>query len=107
MKQNLIEQLIARISSSSPTLFKRLQAIFFTLAGIILVLIFLEPLKLNLHGFEVYVNWNTFVVLMGFAVGNMLPVSDPKVLEKKEPKQDAEPLPDDGVGGRPDDRNKP
>ena len=107
MKLSIFEELLKRLSSTSPTLFKRLQAIFFSLAGAILVLILLEPLKLNLHGFEVYVNWNTFFVLIGFAGVNMLPVSDPKVLNKKEQTQDAEPLPNDGVGGRPDDRNKP
>jgi len=107
MKQNLINELWTRLSSSSPTLFKRLQQIFFVLAGVVALLIFLEPLKINLHGLEVYVNWNTFTVLIGFALGNMLPVSDPKVLDKKEPTQDAEPIQDDGTGGRPIDRNKP
>lgn len=84
MKLDAISKLLVRLSSSSPTLFKRLQAIFFTLAGIVIVLIFLEPLHINLHGFEIYVNWNTFIVLLGFAGVNMLPVSDPTVLEKKK-----------------------
>ena len=103
MKLSIIEELLKRISSSSPTLFKRLQALFFTLAGIILVLILLEPLKLNLHGFEGYVNWNTFLVLLGFAGVNMLPVSDPNILKKESTTEPEE----DGAGGRPVDRNKP
>lgn len=83
MQKNFIDQILARVSNTSPTLFKRLQAIFFTLAGIVIVLIFLAPLHLNLHGFEVYVNWNTVLVLAGFAGVNMLPVADPTVLQKK------------------------
>lgn len=83
MNQNIIKEVLVRISSASPTLFKRLQAIFFGLAGLIFVLIILAPLKLNLHGFEVYVNWNTLITLLGFAGVSMLPVSDPNVLQKK------------------------
>ena len=82
MQQNIIKELLIRVSSASPTLFKRLQALFFTLAGIVVVLIFLAPLHLSLHGFEVYVNWNTVLVLVGFGGVNMLPVSDPAVLKK-------------------------
>ena len=80
MNQNIIKEILVRVSSTSPTLFKRLQAIFFTLAGLVIALIFLAPLHLNLHGFEVYVNWNTVLVLASFAGLNMLPVADPKVL---------------------------
>lgn len=83
MNQNIIKEVLVRISSASPTLFKRLQAIFFGLAGLIFVLIILAPLNLNLQGFEVYVNWNTLITLFGFAGVSMLPVSDPNVLQKK------------------------
>lgn len=83
MQKTFISQILARIKSESPSFFKKLQVLFFTLAGIVLVLIFLEPLHINLHGFEGYVNWNTFIVLLGFAGVNMLPVSDSSVLEKK------------------------
>jgi len=83
MQKNFINQVLVRIKSSSPSFFKKLQVLFFGLAGIIIVLIFLEPLHINLHGFEGYVNWNTFIVLLGFAGVNMLPVSDSGVLEKK------------------------
>ena len=41
MKLSIFEELLKRLSSTSPTLFKRLQAIFFSLAGAILVLILL------------------------------------------------------------------
>ena len=83
MQQNIITELLTRVSSASPTLFKRLQAIFFALAGIVIVLIFAAPLHLNLHGLEVYVNWNTVIALLTGAGLNMLPVSDPTVLQKK------------------------
>jgi len=83
MQKNFIDQILVRIKSSSPAFFKKLQVLFFSLAGIVLVLIFLEPLKLNLHGFGGYVNWNTFIVLLGFAGVNMLPVTDNSVLDKK------------------------
>lgn len=96
-KLNFFSQLLARIKNESPTLFKRLQAIFFSLAGIVLILIFLQPLHLNLHGFEQYINFNTFLVLLGFAGVNMLPVSNPEVLKKKVND-------DEGVGGDGSDR---
>lgn len=83
MNQNIIKEVLVRISSSSPTLFKRLQALFFGLAAVIVVLIVLSPLGINLHGFEVYVNWNTVITLLGFGGVSMLPVSDPNVLSKK------------------------
>lgn len=83
MQKTFISQILARVKSESPSFFKKLQVLFFTLAGIVLVLIFLEPLHINLHGFEGYVNWNTFMVLLGFAGVNMLPVADNSVLEKK------------------------
>jgi len=83
MNQNIIKEVLVRISSASPTLFKRLQALFFGLAGLIIVLIALSPLNLNLHGFEVYVNWQTVGFLLSLGVMNMLPVSDPNVLNKK------------------------
>ncbi len=83
MNQNIIKEVLVRISSASPTLFKRLHAIFFTLAGIVVVLIFLAPLHINLHGLEVYVNWNTVIALLTGAGLNMLPVADPNVLTKK------------------------
>lgn len=83
MNQNIIREVLVRISSASPTLFKRLQALFFGLAGIIIVLIVLTPLGMNLYGFEVYVNWNTVMTLLGFGGVSMLPVSDPNVLNKK------------------------
>lgn len=83
MNQSIIKELLVRVSSASPTLFKRLQALFFGLAGLIVILIFLSPLHLNLHGFEVYVNWNTVITLLGFGGVSMLPVSDPNVLQKK------------------------
>ena len=91
MQKNFIQQILVRIKSSSPSFFKKLQVLFFSLAGLVLVLIFLEPLKLNLHGFEGYVNWNTFMVLLGFAGVNMLPVSDDTVIHKK--------VNDDGAAG--------
>jgi len=83
MQKNFIDQILVRVKSSSPSFFKKLQVLFFGLAGVILVLIFLEPLHLNLGGFAGYVNWNTFVVLLGFAGVNMLPVTDNSVLDKK------------------------
>ncbi len=83
MQQNIIKELLTRVSSASPTLFKRLQAIFFTLAGVVTILIFLAPLHINLHGLEVYVNWNTVIALLTGAGLNMLPVADPTVLQKK------------------------
>ncbi len=83
MNQNVISQFLIRIKSESPTLFKRLQWFFFTLTGIIIVLIFLQPLHLNLHGMEVYVNWNTVMVLLGFGGVALLPVKDDTVLIKK------------------------
>lgn len=98
-KLNFFSQLLARIKNESPTLFKRLQLVFFSLAGVILVLIFLKPLHLNLHGFEDYVNFNTFLVLLGFAGINMLPVSNPEVLKKK--------VNDDGGDGNGDGFSDP
>lgn len=107
MQQNIIKELLVRVRNSSPTLFKRLQAVFFTLAALVIILILLEPLHLNLHGFEVYINWNTVLVLIGFAGMNMLPVSDPNVLQNKT--DDDGLSEEDGtdtglIGSRPDDR---
>lgn len=82
MQQNIIKEILVRISSASPTLFKKLQLVFFGLAGLIIILILLSPLNINLHGFGVYVNWNTVITLLGFGGVSMLPVSDPKVLNK-------------------------
>lgn len=82
MKQTIVSELLTRLKSESPTLFKKLQLLFFSLAGIVIALILVQPLGLNLHGFEVYTNWNTVMVLLGFAGVNMLPVSNPKVLDK-------------------------
>lgn len=101
MKQNIIKEILVRVSNASPTLFKRLQAIFFSATALVVVLIFLAPLNINLHGFEVYVNWDTVLTLFGFATLSMLPVADPNVLNKKT-NGDSD---DTGlVGGRPDDR---
>ncbi len=83
MNQNVISQFLVRIKSESPSLFKKLQWFFFTLTGIIIVLIFLQPLHLNLHGMEVYINWNTVMVLLGFGGVALLPVKDDTVLVKK------------------------
>lgn len=91
MQQNIIKELLVRLSSASPTLFKKLQTVFFTLAAIVIILIFLAPMNIDLHGFGVYVNWNTVLTLLGFAGISMLPVSDSNVLSKKTN--------DDGVGG--------
>lgn len=101
MNQNIVKEILNRLSSSSPTLFKRLQLIFFGLALIILVLMFLAPLHLNLHGFEAYVNWNTLIVLLGFGGINMLPVADPKDLAKKTGDEDNLTDPNGPRGGKP------
>ena len=77
MKQTIISEVLSRLKSESPTLFKKLQLLFFGLSGIVIVLILVQPLGLNLHGFEVYVNWNTVLVLLGFGGVNMLPVQKP------------------------------
>lgn len=82
MNQNVFSEILFRIKSSSPTLFKRLQWVFFSLSGIIIALIFLTPLHLNLHGFEGYVNWNTVMVLLGFGGVSLLPVKDTIIIKK-------------------------
>jgi hypothetical protein len=96
MKQTIVSELLTRLKSESPTLFKRLQALFFGLAAIVVVLILIQPLGFNLHGFEVYTNWNTVMVLLGFAGVNMLPVSNPKVLSEDAPTDPDKPRPKPG-----------
>lgn len=83
MEKTFILQILTRIKSESPSFFKKLQILFFTLSGVVAAFIFLAPLHLNLHGFEEYINWNTVFVLFGCGTLNMLPVSNPAVLQKK------------------------
>lgn len=83
MQKTFIFQILARVKSESPSFFKKLQVLFFGLAGVVSLLIFLAPLHLNLFGFEGYINWNTVILLCAFGGMNMLPVSDPSVLVKK------------------------
>lgn len=91
MNQNVFNQLLVRIKSESPTLFKRLQWLFFGLSGAIITLIFLTPLHLNLHGLEGYVNWNTVMVLLGFAGVSLLPVKDDTTIKVKKLMDDEPP----------------
>ncbi len=84
MKQSIFIEILTRLKNESPSLFKKLQVLFFSLAGIVSVLIFIKPLGLNLHGYEAYINWNTVVVLLGFGGVNMLPVADNAALGKSE-----------------------
>jgi len=84
MKQTIVNEVLTRLKNESPSLFKKLQVLFFSLAGVVTVLMLIKPLGLNLHGFEMYLNWNTVLVLLGFGGVNMLPVADNAALGKSE-----------------------
>ena len=77
MKSKFLSELVKRISSESPALFKKLQWLFFTLAALVGFVAFFD---LQLPSFWAklmpYMNLETVSVLLGFGGISILPVED-------------------------------